>query len=161
MAGQLEAYGYDLVDAPEDADVWVVNTCTVKNPSQSAMNTVISKGRASGKKLVVAGCVPQGDKNAKELEDLTLLGVTQIDRVVEAVERTLDGESVRMLEKKTLPSLDLPRCGKIRWSEILPLGTGCLGQCTYCKTKHARAASSDRTPPRLLSLACRPRSPRA
>lgn len=22
--------------------------------------------------------------------------------------------------------------------EILPLSTGCLGQCTYCKTRHAR-----------------------
>lgn len=22
--------------------------------------------------------------------------------------------------------------------EILPLSTGCLGACTYCKTKHAR-----------------------
>ena len=151
MAGQLEAYGYDLVDAPEDADVWVVNTCTVKNPSQSAMNTVISKGRASGKKLVVAGCVPQGDKNAKELEDLTLLGVTQIDRVVEAVERTLDGESVRMLEKKTLPSLDLPKVRRNAHVEILPLSTGCLGQCTYCKTKHARGELGSYAPEALVA----------
>ena len=22
--------------------------------------------------------------------------------------------------------------------EVLPLSTGCLGACTYCKTKHAR-----------------------
>ena len=22
--------------------------------------------------------------------------------------------------------------------EIIPLSTGCLGSCTYCKTKHAR-----------------------
>ena len=151
MAGQLEAYGYDLVDAPEDADVWVVNTCTVKNPSQSAMNTVISKGRASGKKLVIAGCVPQGDKNAKELEDLTLLGVTQIDRVVEAVERTLDGESVRMLEKKTLPSLDLPKVRRNAHVEILPLSTGCLGQCTYCKTKHARGELGSYAPEALVA----------
>lgn len=25
-----------------------------------------------------------------------------------------------------------------RHVEILPLSTGCLGACTYCKTKHAR-----------------------
>jgi tRNA A37 methylthiotransferase MiaB len=27
-----------------------------------------------------------------------------------------------------------------RHVEILPLSTGCLGACTYCKTKHARGA---------------------
>ena len=24
--------------------------------------------------------------------------------------------------------------------EIIPLSTGCLGACTYCKTRHARGA---------------------
>ena len=138
MAGQLQRYGYELVDAAEKADGWLVNTCTVKNPSQSAMNTVIERGKAANKALLVAGCVPQGDKGAKELQDVSLLGVTQIDRVVEAMERTLAGDTVRMLEKKALPTLDLPKVRKNEFVEILPLSTGCLGSCTYCKTKHAR-----------------------
>ena len=138
MAGQLRRYGYELVDAPEKADGWLVNTCTVKNPSQSAMNTVIERGKAANKAMVIAGCVPQGDKGAKELQDVSLLGVTQIDRVVEAMERTLAGDTVRMLEKKALPSLDLPKVRRNEFVEILPLSTGCLGACTYCKTKHAR-----------------------
>ena len=138
MAGQLAAYGYDLVDKAEDADAWLVNTCTVKNPSQSAMNTVIERGKAANKAMVIAGCVPQGDKGAKELKDVSLLGVTQIDRVVEAMERTLAGDTVRMLEKKALPTLDLPKVRRNEFVEILPLSTGCLGACTYCKTKHAR-----------------------
>ena len=36
-------------------------------------------------------------------------GVTQIDRVVEAVEETLKGNTVQMLAKKALPRLDLPK----------------------------------------------------
>ena len=36
-------------------------------------------------------------------------GVTQIDRVVEAVEETLKGNVVHMLAKKKLPRLDLPK----------------------------------------------------
>ena len=134
----MQRYGYELVDAAEKADGWLVNTCTVKNPSQSAMNTVIERGKAANKALLIAGCVPQGDKGAKELKDVSLLGVTQIDRVVEAMERTLAGDTVRMLEKKALPTLDLPKVRKNEFVEILPLSTGCLGSCTYCKTKHAR-----------------------
>lgn len=227
----------------ESADLWLINSCTVKSPSQSAMDTLLRRGRQLGKALVVAGCVPQvsgsllvrklgaseqpsprhsvvhckpqpdtrqqphpspcrgrlllqGDRRAPELRGLSLLGVTQIDRVVEAVEETLKGHTVQLLAKKALPRLDLPKvcwwirgargaaerdqlagqvleadamglwieegfCGALlrvsdephqppcvpppttqvrrnRHVEILPLSTGCLGACTYCKTKHAR-----------------------
>jgi threonylcarbamoyladenosine tRNA methylthiotransferase CDKAL1 len=59
--------------------------------------------------LVVAGCVPQGSRDLKELEGISVIGVQQIDRVVEVVEETLKGHEVRLLSRKTLPSLDLPK----------------------------------------------------
>ncbi|KAI4321201.1 hypothetical protein MLD38_034613 [Melastoma candidum] len=138
MAGQLEAFGYSLIDSPEEADLWLVNSCTVKSPSQSAMETLISKSRSTGKALVVAGCVPQGNKDLKELEGISIVGVQQIDRVVEVVEETLKGHEVRLLNRNTLPALDLPKVRKNKFIEIPPINVGCLGACTYCKTKHAR-----------------------
>lgn len=57
---------------------------------------------------------------------------------MEAVEETIKGNTVRMLGKKNLPRLDLPKVRKNPLVEIIPLSTGCLGACTYCKTKHAR-----------------------
>ncbi|XP_049381010.1 uncharacterized protein LOC125845529 isoform X1 [Solanum stenotomum] len=138
MAGQLSAFGYALSDNPDEADLWMINTCTVKSPSQSAMDTIISKGRSAKKPLVVAGCVPQGSRNLKELEGVSIVGVQQIDRVVEVVEETLKGHEVRLLTRKTLPALDLPKVRKNKFVEILPINVGCLGACTYCKTKHAR-----------------------
>ncbi|GAA0167684.1 hypothetical protein LIER_22562 [Lithospermum erythrorhizon] len=138
MAGQLSAFGYALSDNPDEADLWLINTCTVKSPSQSAMDTLISKGRSAQKPLVVAGCVPQGSRNLKELDGVSIVGVQQIDRVVEVVEETLKGHEVRLLTRKTLPALDLPKVRKNKFVEILPINVGCLGACTYCKTKHAR-----------------------
>ncbi|KAL2503421.1 Methylthiotransferase [Abeliophyllum distichum] len=107
MAGQLSAFGYNFSDNPDEADLWLINTCTVKSPSQSAMETLIAKCRNGNKPLVVAGCVPQGSRDLKELEG-------------------------------TLPALDLPKVRKNKFVEILPINVGCLGACTYCKTKHAR-----------------------
>ncbi|GMH45846.1 hypothetical protein BSKO_13809 [Bryopsis sp. KO-2023] len=140
MLGQLQENGYRLVeDADKDsADLWLINTCTVKGPSQSAMSTVLSQGKDLDKKLVVSGCVPQGDRHNKELQEYSIVGVAQIDRVVEVVEETLKGNKVRLYGKKTLPRLDLPKVRRNKHVEIVPLSTGCLGRCTYCKTKHAR-----------------------
>lgn len=138
MMGLLSEYGYLITDAPEDADLWLINSCTVKNPSQDAMMTYVKNAKEQRKGLVVAGCVPQGDRNLKELEGVSVVGVTQIDRIVEVVEQTLAGNTVKLLAKKTLPSLDLPKIRKNKLVEIIPISTGCLGSCSYCKTKHAR-----------------------
>lgn len=138
MEGMLSSYGYRIADKPEDADLWLLNSCTVKDPSQSTFMNLVNKGKDNNIPVVVAGCVPQGDKNIPTLKDVSVVGISQIDRVVEAVEKTLNGENVKMLEKKALPRLDLPKVRKNKLVEIIPLSTGCLGSCTYCKTKHAR-----------------------
>ncbi|CAI5467871.1 unnamed protein product [Closterium sp. Yama58-4] len=139
MAGQLAAFGYQLVEVPSEADLWIINTCTVKNPSQSAMDTLIRKGRELSKRLVLAGCVPQGDSGVAEGEGVSVVGVQQIDRVVEVVEETLKGNTIRLLSRnRALPALDLPKVRRNKWVEIVPISVGCLGACTYCKTKHAR-----------------------
>ena len=109
MEGTLLAYGYRFVKDKADADLWLINSCTVKDPSQSSFMNLVKSAKVDGKKLVVAGCVPQGDRNLKWLSGVSVVGVTQIDRVVEVVEETLKGNSVRLLGRKALPSLDLPK----------------------------------------------------
>jgi len=67
MAGQLAEYGYSLVVddcAASTADLWLVNSCTVKGPSQSAVGTLVKKAKDQGKPILVSGCVPQGDRKA-------------------------------------------------------------------------------------------------
>lgn len=48
-------------------------------------------GQKKGKAVVVAGCVPQGAPKTGFLHGLSVVGVQQIDRVVEVVEETLKG----------------------------------------------------------------------
>jgi len=138
MMGQLADYGYEITENAQEADLVLVNSCTVKNPSQDAFVNLVEKNKGDRKPIVVAGCVPQGDKNIPQIEDVSVIGVTQIDRIVEVVEETLKGNRVRLIGKKELPSLDLPKIRKNKFIEIVPINTGCLGSCTYCKTRHAR-----------------------
>lgn len=48
----------------------------------------------------------------KGLEGVSVVGVQQIDRVVEVVEEAARGNTVKLLGQKTLPRLDLPKIRK-------------------------------------------------
>ena len=63
MAGQLAAQGYTITQDKEEASVWLLNSCTVKNPAEEHFKNEINKGLQNDKKVVVAGCVPQGISN--------------------------------------------------------------------------------------------------
>lgn len=69
------------------------------------------------------------------------------------MEESLKGNTVRLLSKASLPSLDLPKVRKDPLVEIIPLSTGCLGNCTYCKTKHARGKLGSYQPDAILKRA--------
>uniref|UniRef100_A0A8B9KWV1 tRNA-t(6)A37 methylthiotransferase n=1 Tax=Astyanax mexicanus TaxID=7994 RepID=A0A8B9KWV1_ASTMX len=145
MAGQLAAGGYKMTDNPTDADVWVLNSCTVKSPAEDHFRNSIKKAQEQNKKVVVAGCVPQAQPRMDYLKGLSIIGVQQIDRVVEVVDEAVKGHSVRLLGQKKDNGrrlggarLDLPKIRKNPLIEIISINTGCLNACTYCKTKHAR-----------------------
>lgn len=104
MMGLLVEYGYKLVTDPFEADLIIINSCTVKNPSQEALMRMVFESKEIKKPVIVAGCVPQGDKYIDGLQDVSIIGITQIDRIVEVAEETLKGNSIQLLEKKELPS---------------------------------------------------------
>uniref|UniRef100_A0A8C7ZVV7 tRNA-t(6)A37 methylthiotransferase n=2 Tax=Oryzias sinensis TaxID=183150 RepID=A0A8C7ZVV7_9TELE len=145
MAGQLAASGYKMTDDPAEADLWLLNSCTVKNPAEDHFRNSIKKAQEQEKKVVVAGCVPQAQPRMDYLKGLSIIGVQQIDRVVEVVDEAVKGHSVRLLGQKKEGGrrlggarLDLPKIRKNPLIEIISINTGCLNACTYCKTKHAR-----------------------
>ena len=41
MAGQLAAYGYQIVDDKMTADLWLLNSCTVKAPAEDHFRSVL------------------------------------------------------------------------------------------------------------------------
>ncbi|CAM4508176.1 unnamed protein product [Lepidochelys olivacea] len=145
MAGQLASYGYKITDNAAEADLWLLNSCTVKSPAEDHFRNSIKKAQEDDKKVVLAGCVPQAQPRQDYLKGLSIIGVQQIDRVVEVVEETIKGHSVRLLGQKKDNGkrlggarLDLPKIRKNPLIEIISINTGCLNACTYCKTKHAR-----------------------
>src|SRR4029079_2636605 len=71
MLGQVQAAGHALVDAPEAADVIVVNTCAfIDAAKEESVDTILEMAqhkKAGAQKLVVTGCVDQ--RYADDLPD--------------------------------------------------------------------------------------------
>ncbi|XP_018573955.1 threonylcarbamoyladenosine tRNA methylthiotransferase [Anoplophora glabripennis] len=160
MAGQLAAYGYKLTENKNEADLWLLNSCTVKSPAEDHFRNEIESAQNLGKYIVVAGCVPQGAPKSSFIQGLSIIGVQQIDRVVEVVEETLKGNTVKLLGTKKEngkkvggASLLLPKVRRNPLIEIIAINTGCLNQCTYCKTKHARGDLGSYPPEDIVARA--------
>lgn len=67
-----------LLDDSEAADLWLLNSCTVKNPSEDNFRNAIKRAQELDKHLVVAGCVPQGQPKHQSIKGISVIGVSSL-----------------------------------------------------------------------------------
>ncbi|MFH1770860.1 MAG: tRNA (N(6)-L-threonylcarbamoyladenosine(37)-C(2))-methylthiotransferase [archaeon] len=147
MAGQLHQADYEIVNDETKADLVLINTCTVKDPSEKKFFSELKRLK---QKVIVAGCIPQSDKNNPVLQDYSLIGVKQIHNIVQVADETMKGNIVHLLEHTRDVKLNLPRIRKNPLVEIIPISSGCMGNCTFCKTKQARGGVLSFSPESII-----------
>lgn len=138
MAGLLKQAGFEIVSNIEEGYVIIFNTCTVKWPTEAAFFQRLENTtqKYPHKIIIIAGCIPQADPH--KLKKYPLLGTNQIHKIVEVVEEALHDNHVQLLESDELPPLNLPRVRLNPVTCIIPISRGCLGACSFCKTKFSR-----------------------
>src|SRR6056297_2654109 len=121
----LRDAGHYRVNGPEEADVAIMNTCTVVEKTERNMLRRAKELETETADLIVTGCMAlaQGEEFREAEIDAQIL---HWDEVPDAV---LNGECPTVTPD-TEPVLD----GKIG---ILPIARGCMSDCSYCITKHA------------------------
>jgi MiaB-like tRNA modifying enzyme len=137
MAGLLKKAGFDIARNAEKADLVIMNTCTVKRPTEIKFWRRLAELRNLKKEVIIAGCIAQTSYD--ELKEFSLIGTTQINNIVSVVEETVNGNIVKLIAFEKNPRLNLPKISKNKIVEIVPISSGCLGEpCAYCKVKQAR-----------------------
>lgn len=138
MAGLLKQAQFQIVEGLEEADMVIFNTCSVKTPTETAFFKRLKEVEEKHpyKIIVVAGCIAQTE--FKKLDKYPLVGVQQVHKIVEVVEEALNDNVIKLLEVGEMPPLNLPRVRKNPLISIIPVSRGCLGACSFCKTKEAR-----------------------
>jgi threonylcarbamoyladenosine tRNA methylthiotransferase MtaB len=137
--------GWEIVDFAEPADVYIVNTCTVTQTSDSKSRQMIARAhRSNPNALVVAvGCYAQvSPEIVSALGGVGLvLGTSGRTEIVSRVEQALQS---RASEPEILPLSELREFEPLsavrdsRTRATLKIQDGCVNYCSYCVIPYAR-----------------------
>lgn len=142
MLGLLASRGYQMIDDETQADVIVINTCCfIHDAKEESIQTILEmaeyKKTGPLKALIVTGCLAQRykDEIVKEIPEVdAVLGTTSYDKIVEAIDKALEGEvSIELTDIDALPRVETKRLvttgGHFAY---LKIAEGCDKHCTYC-----------------------------
>jgi len=111
MAGCLAHAGFQLAENEAQADLLIYNTCAVKGPTENrVLNDV--KTSPTGKKVIVAGCLPKisYERLCREAHFDGVVGPAWGKRHRCCRDTSFAGEKVIALDSpKEMPALSLPR----------------------------------------------------
>ncbi|MBU1204656.1 MAG: tRNA (N(6)-L-threonylcarbamoyladenosine(37)-C(2))-methylthiotransferase, partial [Nanoarchaeota archaeon] len=140
MAGLLVKKGHKIVDNPKKAELIIINTCTVKLPTENRVKKKIREFLKLKKKLVVAGCMPEVQKDLiREIAPkASLVGIHHVKNIAEVVEKILANKTVEKIGKRNEVKLNCPELRKNPIIQIVQISEGCNGICTYCIVKFAK-----------------------
>jgi tRNA-2-methylthio-N6-dimethylallyladenosine synthase len=154
MAGILEEMGFAYSEDPNEADLVLYNTCTIRDNAEQKVYSYL--GRQAKRKhekadltLIVAGCVAQqeGEQLLRRVPELDLvMGPQHANRLQDLLEEVFAGnqvvatEPIHIMEDITKPRRE---SSVTAWVNVI---YGCNERCTYCVVPNVRGVEQSRTP---------------
>jgi len=154
MAGVLEGMGLQEAENPDDADLILYNTCSIRDNAEQKVYSYL--GRQAKRKqeqpdltLIVAGCVAQqeGESLLRRVPELDLvMGPQHANQLGDLLEQVFNGEQVvateliQIVEDITKPRRDSTVTA---WVNVI---YGCNERCTYCVVPGVRGVEQSRAP---------------
>lgn len=157
--------GYEAVDFKDDADVYVVNTCTVTSATDHQARQMLRRAirRKAGNpsvRVVAAGCYAQtnSEEIIKELPGLDIIvGSLDKERIPDMLER-LEGGAAELsevrdvFEERTFRPVEIDSFSDYTRA-FLRIQEGCDSRCSYCIVPFARGRSRSAQPADVLRQA--------
>ncbi|HDP96251.1 MAG TPA: tRNA (N(6)-L-threonylcarbamoyladenosine(37)-C(2))-methylthiotransferase [Euryarchaeota archaeon] len=129
----LRSAGWDLVSEPDSADLNVIATCAVIETTEKEMMKRVRHLSSVGKPLIVTGCMASVLRSKIEpiAPQALFVNPDNMEKMCEIV-------GVRQQDKWAPEAIPETFC------HILPIASGCLGECSYCITRNARGELKSR-----------------
>jgi len=154
MAGILEKMGFQWSDDPNQADLILYNTCTIRDNAEQKVYSYLGlqarrKQENPNLTLILSGCVAQqeGEKLLQRIPALDLvMGPQHTNRLENLLEDVFNGNQVVATESRHITeNITQPRRESTvtAWVNVI---YGCNERCTYCVVPNVRGVEQSRTP---------------
>lgn len=154
MQELLEKAGYEIVPFKEDADVYIINTCTVTNMADRKSRQMLHRARKMNPDAVVvaAGCYVQTKNEEDVLDDSIdiVIGNNRKQDIVtileeyEAKKRGVTKDVIDINHTKEYEELHLSKTAE-HTRAYLKVQDGCNQFCSYCIIPYARGRVRSRS----------------
>ena len=142
MARQFRAAGHEIVATADDADMAVVNTCTVTSQAAAdSRGTIRRIARAGVEEIVATGCwaTLQPEKAAALPNVLRVVNNAQKETLVpDLLNLPAESFDLEPIAREPLPGL------RQRTRAFIKVQDGCDNHCTFCITTIARGEGRSR-----------------
>lgn len=151
--------GYEIVGIDEEADVYVINTCTVTNFGDKKSRQLIRKVKRQNENAIVAvvGCYAQtAPKELMEIAGVNLvIGTKDRAQIVEMVEQYDRANGVEnhvsdIMKERVFEPLSIKKLAN-RTRAYLKIQDGCSQYCSYCIIPYARGPIRSREPQEVVA----------
>ena len=159
MAEMFIRERYEVVDFSEEADVYVINTCTVTNMGDKKSRQIIGRARRANPEAIVAvvGCYSQiAPKEVSAIEGVdVVLGTRNKGEIVYWVNRAKDEASQiikvgEVLKNKNFEDLNIENY-QDKTRAFLKIQDGCNCFCSYCLIPYARGSVCSKTKEKVIN----------
>ena len=151
--------GYEIVGIDEEADVYVINTCTVTNFGDKKSRQLIRKVKRQNENAIVAvvGCYAQtAPTELMEIAGVNLvIGTKDRAQIVEMVEQYDRANGVEnhvsdIMKERVFEPLSIQKLAN-RTRAYLKIQDGCSQYCSYCIIPYARGPIRSREPQEVVA----------
>ncbi len=161
VASILSEGGYNTTHLLEDADLVLVNTCSIREKAEQTVRKRLEKYNAVKKinpsmKVGVLGCMAERLK-AKFLEEEKIVDLVvgpdayrDLPNLLEEVEAGRDAVNVILSKEETYADVSPVRLNTNGVSAFVSITRGCDNMCTFCVVPFTRGRERSRDPQSIL-----------
>jgi tRNA-2-methylthio-N6-dimethylallyladenosine synthase len=155
----LRKAGYEVTSAPDDADVVLLNTCSVRERAERKVFRRVGELRKSPRRPVIGvmGCVAQLEGPAifqrASAVDL-VIGTQATDRIPSLLARLSDGEEsvIDLEERQDSEVWDVsPAERRSPYVAFVPIIEGCNKFCSFCIVPYSRGREKSRSATEIVA----------
>ncbi len=162
IAGILSEKGMLKTDEKENADVAIINTCSIReNADKRFFGTLGQLKKLKEAKsdfiVCVCGCMMQQEHIVEEVKQKypwvdIVIGTHNLADIYDLIEQTVEERHriVEILKDSTLINEHLPADRKYKYKSLVNIMFGCDNFCTYCVVPYTRGREKSRNPHRIV-----------